>query len=224
VSKRLDQEATYWKNEATNIAQGGRSSNGLTASQAIQRSQEIKQRKDKRLDQLKMERVVLPKAPEVVSVALIVPPIAKDHSGKLITAKDQEAIKRVERRAVDLTLKTESILEFTPTEMPRNNPGYDIESQRPGLGKVFIEVKGRIEGAKDFLVTDTEYTHGITQGESFFLALVKVASGEDDTKDEIRYVQNPFSGMAKQGGYVAHILSFEHFWDQGFDPGEVAST
>ena len=224
VSKRLDQEAKYWKNEATNIAQGGKSSHGLTAAQAIQRHQEIKQRKEKRLAQLKMERVVLPKAPEIVSVALIVPPAAKDQSGKLLTPKDQEAIKRVERRAVDLTLRTESILGFDPTEMPRNNPGYDIESERQGLGKVFIEVKGRIDGAKEFLVTDNEYTHGITQGESFFLALVKVASGDDATQDEIRYIQNPFAGMAKQGGYVAHILSFDHYWEQGFDPREVPPT
>jgi len=219
VSKRLNQEAQYWANEATAIFQGAKSNSGLSAAQAKQKSEDIKARKAERLSQLAMERVVLPKDAELVSIALIIPPEPKDAAGKVLTAIDQEAIKRVERRAVDLTLKIESMLGHTPKEMARNNPGFDIESQRDKLGTVFIEVKGRADGATDFKVTDNELSHGITQGDSYFLSLVRVAPGENPGADEIRYIQNPFAGMMKQVGYVAHVLDFDHFWDMGFTPG-----
>jgi hypothetical protein len=218
VSKRLDQEAKYWANEAIAITQGGKSISGLSAAQAKQKSEEIKARKAARLSQLAMERVVLPKDAELVSIALIIPPEPTDSSGKVLTAIDQEAIKRVERRAVDLTMDVETNLGHNPLEMARNNPGFDIKSQRIELGTVFIEVKGRADGAKDFKVTDNELSHGITQGDSYFLSLVRVAPGENPAADEVRYIQNPFAGMMKQGGYVAHVLDFDYFWEMGFVP------
>lgn len=46
-------------------------------------------------------------------------------------------------------------LGHAPTEMPHNNPGYDIESLANGHLD-FIEVKGRIAGAQTFHVTRTE--------------------------------------------------------------------
>jgi len=218
VSKRLDQEARYWSNEALAISQGGRSVSGLSAAQAKQKAEDIKARKVARLSQLDLERVLLPKDAELISVALIVPPEPRDSTGRVLSTTDQEAIKRVERRAVDLTMKIEAKLGYSPKEMARNNPGYDIESEREELGKVFIEVKGRADGATDFKITDNEFSHGITQGESYFLSLVKVAPGENPEKDEIRYVQNPFLRMVRQEGYVAHVFNFEHFWDMGFVP------
>ncbi len=42
---------------------------------------------------------------------------------------------------------TESGLGRTPREMPQNNKGYDIESHTLDGDLLFIEVKGRIEGA-----------------------------------------------------------------------------
>jgi hypothetical protein len=218
VSKRLDQEAKYWANEAIAITQGGKSISGLSAAQAKQKSEEIKARKAARLSQLAMERVVLPKDAELVSIALIIPPEPTDSSGKVLTAIDQEAIKRVERRAVDRTMDVETNLGRKPLEMARNNPGFDIKSQRMALGTVFIEVKGRADGAKDFKVTDNELSYGITQGDSYFLSLVRVASGENPAEDEIRYIQNPFIGRQKQEGVIAHVLDFDYFWEIGFVP------
>lgn len=52
---------------------------------------------------------------------------------------------RIERIAVDAVLAIEHALSHQPTEMPHNNPGYDIESDTP-TGMDFIEVKGRVEG------------------------------------------------------------------------------
>ena len=218
VSKRLDQEAKYWSNEALAIRQGGKSVSGLSAAQAKQKSEDIKSRKAVRLSQLAMERVILPKDAALVSIALIVPPEPKDSKGKVLSTVDQEAIKRVERRAVDLTMKVELKLGYKPKEMARNNPGFDIESEREEIGKIFIEVKGRADGATDFKITDNELSHGITQGDSYILSLVRVAPGDNPDADEIRYIQNPFAGLIKQDGYVAHVFDFDHFWSIGFDP------
>jgi molybdopterin synthase catalytic subunit len=102
--------------------------------------------------------------------------------------------------------------------MPRNNPGFDIDSFRENTGRTFIEVKGRIDGAEDFIITETEFSHGHTQGESFILALVKVAPGDDSTQDQIRYIIDPFKGQLPIWGAKAHVFSMKKFWEMGFDP------
>ncbi|RKS73189.1 uncharacterized protein DUF3883 [Actinomadura pelletieri DSM 43383] len=56
--------------------------------------------------------------------------------------------------------------------MPHNNPGFDIRSRNIDDHWVFIEVKGRIHGAKDFYVTRTEILTGKNSGPNYRLALV----------------------------------------------------
>ena len=60
--------------------------------------------------------------------------------------------------------------------MPHNNPGYDIESRRPDGHMIFIEVKGRVEGAEEFWVTRTEALHGKNSATGFRLAMVSCPS------------------------------------------------
>lgn len=69
-------------------------------------------------------------------------------------AKDTAA---VERRAIAAVLAAGRALGREPTEMPHNNPGFDILSVRPeARPTVEIEVKGRIAGSDDFFITRTE--------------------------------------------------------------------
>ena len=60
----------------------------------------------------------------------------------------------VERRAVDAVLAAERALGREPVEMPRNNPGYDIQSTDQSGFVHYIEVKGRIEGSDTFTITN----------------------------------------------------------------------
>ena len=56
-----------------------------------------------------------------------------------------------------------------PTELPHNNPGYDIRSTF-GDGETFlIEVKGRIVGATDVVVTRTELLTAKNLGDAYRL-------------------------------------------------------
>jgi superfamily II DNA or RNA helicase len=221
VEKRMDQEVLFWKNESIALAQGTKMNAQYTAEQAKKKSEELASRKNLRLDQIMREKMLLAKPVKVVSVAFIVPGPAKNESpkpGPVIAPKDQEAILRVERRAVDLTLAVEKALGFQAEEKARNNKGYDIETYRPGIGKTFLEVKGRADGAMDFIITESEFAQGHTSGEAFILVLVRVANGDDPTKDDIRYISNPFKGQLPIWGAQAHVLSFQKYWDLGVSP------
>ena len=221
VIKRMDQEIKFWDNEATALAQGTKSNLKYTAANAKAKANDHRERKLSRLKQIEREGTILIKPPQVLSVSLIVPSSLvsdEEASSKVVFAKDQEAIKKIERRAVDLVLAVEKKLGFKPKEMPRNNPGFDIDTYREYTGRTFIEVKGRIDGAEDFIITETEFSHGHTQGDSFILALVKVAPGDDATKDQIRYIIDPFKGQLPIWGAKALVLSMKKFWEMGFDP------
>ena len=53
------------------------------------------------------------------------------------------------------------------------------------------------------------------------MALVKVAPGDDATKDQIRYIIDPFKGQLPIWGAKAHVFSMKKFWEMGFDPLEA---
>lgn len=221
VIKRMDQEIKFWENEATAIAQGTKANSKYTAENAKTKANEHKERKLSRLRQIEREGTILIRPPQVISVSLVIPSKLisdREEFSPLVFPKDQEAIKKIERRAVDLVLSVEKNLGFKPKEMPRNNKGFDIDSFRKETGRTFIEVKGRIESAEDFIITESEFSHGHTQGDSFILALVRVAPGDDVSKDQVRYIVNPFKGQLPIWGAKAHVLSMKKFWEMGFDP------
>ena len=78
------------------------------------------------------------------------------------------------------------------SDLPHNNPGFDILSRNPETGELFfIEVKGRADGADTVTVTRNEILTALNKPEQFILALVKVKDGYT----ELRYLRNPFSGQ-----------------------------
>jgi hypothetical protein len=123
-----------------------------------------------------------------------------------------------ERRAVDAVLAAERALGRVSTEMPHNNPGYDIESLPPSGSLVFIEVKGRVAGAADFFVTYTEVLRGKTAAPHYRLALVAV-DPDDPARDEVRYVDDPFAST-ELGGFAATGIrgDWAAMWARGSPP------
>jgi hypothetical protein len=67
---------------------------------------------------------------------------------------------RTDKLAVAAVLDSERTLGRTPVEMPHNNKGYDIRSLTTDGHWVFIEVKGRVEGADIVTVTRNEILRG----------------------------------------------------------------
>ena len=71
-------------------------------------------------------------------------------------------------------LAIERALGHDPVEMPPNNKGYDIESKASDGSLLFLEVKGRTQGAETFTVTRSEIGVGRNMPDQHILALAEV--------------------------------------------------
>ena len=68
--------------------------------------------------------------------------------------------------------------------------GYDIESAVPGTGQLrFLEVKGRVAGAKTVTVTRNEILTSLNKPDDFILALVEFLDGDTH---RVHYLRHPF--------------------------------
>ena len=86
-------------------------------------------------------------------------------------------------------LEAERLLGFDPKDVSAEKRGYDIESRVPGTGQLrFLEVKGRISGAKTVTITKNEILTGLNKPDEFILAIVRV----DGNAEPPRYVRRPF--------------------------------
>ena len=102
--------------------------------------------------------------------------------------------------------------------MPHNNPGYDIESRRPDGHLIYIEVKGRIEGAEEFWVTSTEALHGKNSAAGSRLAMVSV-SARGPMFDQVRYMVDPFRDLDFGDFAATGVMgNWPREWERGVDP------
>jgi hypothetical protein len=144
------------------------------------------------MTELEQERKLSPPPPVVVGGALIVP------AGLLRKLKGEDSsvpptfaleTEHSERLAMDAVMEAERRLGFVPRDVGDQNLGDDVESAIPGTGLLrFIEVKGRVRGAKTVTVTKNEILTGLNKPEDFILALGLL----DGDRVEVRYVRQPF--------------------------------
>src|SRR5699024_9533706 len=120
----------------------------------------------------------------------------------------------VERRAVEAVLAAEYGLGREPIEMPRNNPGYDIQSTDRQGNVYYIEVKGRIEGSDTFTITTNEITFAQTQGERHRLALVEVST-KGAVQDQLRYVRDAFAHLEPSATTRSFNELWRDYWERG---------
>jgi hypothetical protein len=86
-------------------------------------------------------------------------------------------------------MDTERRLGRTPRDVSAQNLGYDVESALPATGLLrFVEVKGRIRGAKTVTITKNEILTGLNKPDEFILAIVIV----DQDTTVVRYCRTPF--------------------------------
>lgn len=192
VKDRLTKEINYWDQRAFDLREQERAGKKtrLPAAQIEQRTEALARRLDRRLKDLDKERDISARPPRVTGACLVIT------QGWFDAQVDREAAEhraketiRIERLAVDAVLRVEDALKHRATEMPHNNPGYDIESDTPD-GLDFIEVKGRFEGGDTFILTRQEAVTALNKGRHSVLALVRVLP--DDTTT-VRYVRQPLT-------------------------------
>jgi hypothetical protein len=195
VQDRLTKEINYWDHRAAQLKDqelAGRVNAKLNSGLARQRADELTARLEKRLTELDQERKLSPLPPVVLGGALIVPAgLVRKLSGCATPTPPAFALdtEESERRAMQAVMEAERRLGFLPRDVSEQNLGYDIESAIPNSGLLrFLEVKGRVRGAKIVTITKNEILTGFNKPEQFILALVIL----DPDRAEVRYVRTPF--------------------------------
>jgi superfamily II DNA or RNA helicase len=222
VEERLIFEQNRLVNEANVAAEKAGQGKKVRESEAslMSKATEISQRMEQRIELITRQEQRSAKPPRVVAAALVLPVEMIDPSEESaeiapLRAKDTKA---VERRGVELALKSEKELGRRPEEQPFNNPGFDILSRVEGEPPIRIEVKARIEGAKDFYVTHNEVMTGLNASPRYRLAMIRV-SQDGPEKDEIRYLDNPFEGYSS-GDFASTATTgdWDKMWAKGKPP------
>ena len=223
VELRLDGEIDFWSRRALELRHEPTTKSSMRPEEASKKAKELENRKQARLAELKKEESLTIDLPSVIARAIVIPEkllveALKSEADASIFARDQEAIKAVERRAVEMVMSTEKSRGRTPEEQARNNKGFDIISRARDSGEsLFIEVKGRVDGADTFLVTTSEVQFGQNEGINHLLALVKV-SGAGPEYDEVRYVPSPFASLQVSIEEASKNLYWRTYWERGYDP------
>lgn len=223
VRQRLLQEINYWDGRYAELldAEAAGKTAKITSKVAAERARTLEKRLERRMAELDLDERLQVRTPRVAGAALIVPQGLLDRLAGLRDGPPEAYSKEtdlVERRAVDLVLQEERKLGRLPEEMAHNNPGFDIRSRTVDDHWVFIEVKGRIKGAKDFHVTRTEVLTGKNTGANYRLALVSVHP-DGPEHDEVRYIVDPFRKV-DFGKFDATDLrgDWKKTWARGGDP------
>ena len=199
VQDRLTKEITYWDLRAEELKaqeQAGRGNARLNSTQARRRADLLQERRERRLAELDQEGQIspLPPVPPVVLGATLVVPVGLIRSMTGSTTQPA-ALKGGDTQAAaaqarEIVMAVERDLGFEPTDREFEKRGYDIESRVPGTGRLrFIEVKGRISGAANILVTRNEILYSLNKPDDYILAIVEFL-GEDDHR--VHYVRQPF--------------------------------
>ena len=190
----------------------------MNSAKARQRTDELQGRLKQRLEDLNAEQQLSSLPPVVTGGALIVPSgLLSSLRGTAARDVAERARQRsaVERAAVDAVMAIERALGHDPVEMPPNNKGYDIESKAADGSLLFLEVKGRTQGAETFTVTRSEIGVGRNMPGQHILALAEVsAAGLPD----VRYIRGAFRDI---GDLPFEAISVNLHWRSYFDRGEV---
>lgn len=106
------------------------------------------------------------------------------------TYPNPEAIRANAARARQIVMDVERRMGREPIDRESEKLGYDIESRMPGTDKVlFIEVKGRVRGAKTVTVTTNELRTGLGNADDYILAMVEFFN---NTEHRVYYLRWPF--------------------------------
>jgi hypothetical protein len=193
VKDRLTKEINYWDHRAVQLKEeelAGKVNARLNSGLARQRANDLEARLQKRLAELEQERRLSPSPPVVLGAALVVPVgLLNRLKGAAAVPTFAHETAESERRAMEAVMAAERGLGYEPRDVSAENQGYDLESGVPQTGRLrFLEVKGRVSGARTVTVTRNEILTALNKPDDFILALVRL----DGEQQQISYVRQPF--------------------------------
>jgi superfamily II DNA or RNA helicase len=169
-----------------------RQDKGENMAIAIQQEQTHKrtliERRDGRLQHLRLEGAVSLTTPSVIGVVAVVP-------GEVPADVDPGAMRRddeVERIAMEASMAFEREHHREPEDVSARKFGYDIRSRDSDGGVRYIEVKGRADEG-DIVLTENEWTMARRLGADYWLYVVTGAS--DAVTAEVHPIQDPASKL-----------------------------
>jgi SNF2 family DNA or RNA helicase len=218
VKDRLTKEIAYWDHRAADLhaqEQAGQTPR-LNSAKARQRADDLQVRLQKRLEELEQERRLSPLPPVVIGGALIVPAgLLGQLKGQPQDVPSDFARDRrvVERLAMEAVMATERRLGFEPRDVGSEKLGYDVESRTPNEGRLrFLEVKGRVAGARTVTVTKNEILTALNKPDNFILALAEIGDNV-----VVRYLREPFS--REPDFFVTSVnYEFDELWNRAETP------
>lgn len=183
------------------------------------KADDLDARRVKRLAEIDRQAQMSTTPPRILTAALVLPVAMVEPNLPRDAPIHAVETKEVERRGVELVLRTERALGREPTEQPFNNPGYDILSELGDGHSIRVEVKARILGADDFFITHNEVMTSKNVGTQYRLALVTV-DPDGSERDQVRYLDEPFVGVEISGHTDVTGLrcSWQKFWDRAREP------
>jgi hypothetical protein len=209
VQDRLTKEINYWDHRAATLKYqelAGKVNAKLNSGLARQRADELSARLQKRLSELEQERKLSALPPVVLGGAMIIPVgMLRKLQGKTTAPPSDFALstEESERRAMQAVMDAERGLGFQPRDVSDQNLGYDVESSIPNTGLLrFIEVKGRVRGAKIVTVTKNEILTGLNKPDEFILAIAVL----DPHHCHVCYVRTPFE---KEPDFKATSVNYD---------------
>lgn len=194
VKARLTKEISFWDRRAQDLKEKERAGKDtrLPAAVAQERADQLADRLQRRLSELQKERHIFPAAPQVKGGALIIPRgLLEMLQGRAAISPDDgadaEARKRVEMIAMRAVMDAERALGREPKDVSATKGiGHDLESRSSDGSLIFIEVKGRMNGADQVTLTTNEIRRANNVPEQFRLAVVLV---ENDELKELLYIR-----------------------------------
>lgn len=219
VKERLLAEINHWDREYNLLEALERTGavGRLRAETALVRARQLDERLKCRLEQLDKATSLVAVPAVIRGAALVIPSgLLTTHEGpapQTFARRTEE----VERRAVDAVIAAEHAVGREPVEMPRNNPGYDIQSTDAQGFVYFIEVKGRIEASDTFTITKNEINFAQTQGNRHRLVLVEVST-DGPEQDQLRYVSDSFDHLEPSATTRSYNEVWFDYWERGGPP------
>lgn len=196
-----------------------------SAEQMRRKVDELKTRLASRQNEIADEKNLVSLAPVVQGGILVIPqglidasdPGRAGASAASQLAVDAAARKRVELLAMNAVTETEQALGNTVTDVSALKCGWDLTSRYPApVNKDdpiredrHIEVKGRVKGATDVILTCNEISYAVNQGDKFILALVLV---DGEKTEGPYYIRNIWTnelnfGVEHESYKIADLLT-----------------
>lgn len=181
VKARLTSEIQYWDHRAEDLRlqeEAGKKPR-LNSANARRRCDELEERLERRMSDLKLERDVAAQPPLVHGGALVIPlAMLRPQAPEMDRDAETRETRHIEAIAMAHVLATEAAEGRQPRDVSKENRGWDIESREPDGALRFIEVKGRKVGAETVCVTKNELLTCLNKREQYYLAIVVVDGDE----------------------------------------------